>query len=48
MANRKITDMTLVEKINKSSSSNQVEPSSSQCSESSSDVAPVRASLSTI
>ena len=42
MGNRKITDVILVEKSNKSSSSNPVEPSSSQCSQSSSDVLPVR------
>ena len=42
MANRKITDMISVEKSNKSSSSNPVEPPSSQCSQSLSDVPPVR------
>ena len=42
MANRKITDIISVEKSNKSSSSNPVEPSSSQCRQSSSDVPPVR------
>ena len=42
MANRKITDMISVEKSNKSLSSNPVEPSSSQCSQSLSDVPPVR------
>ena len=42
MANRKITDMISVEKSNKSFTSNPVETSSSQCSQSSTNVPPVR------